>query len=51
MDDELARRYVPRVVHVDSANRIVELGADPAAPVPGAAGLLHGGLVHAGAPS
>ena len=26
----------PRVVHVDSANRIVSLGDDPAAPVPGA---------------
>src|SRR5215475_7010938 len=39
MDDELAGRYVPRVVHVDAANRIVELGGDPAAPVPGVAGL------------
>jgi aspartate 1-decarboxylase len=35
MDDVLARAYVPRVVHVDSANRIVDLGADLAAPVPG----------------
>lgn len=26
----------PRVVHVDRANRIVALGADPAEPVPGA---------------
>jgi aspartate 1-decarboxylase len=34
MDDELARQYRPRVVHVDAANRIVELGTDPAAPVP-----------------
>jgi aspartate 1-decarboxylase len=50
MDDELARRYAPRVVHVDAANRIVELGGDPAAPVPGASGLLHGGLVHARVP-
>jgi aspartate 1-decarboxylase len=50
MDDELARQYVPRVVHVDAANRIIELGDDPAAPVPGVADLLHGGLVHAGAP-
>jgi aspartate 1-decarboxylase len=31
MDDELARRYQPRVVHVDADNRIVELGSDPAA--------------------
>ena len=35
MDDALARTYAPKVVHVDGANRIVELGADPAAPVPG----------------
>ncbi|QYC41603.1 Aspartate 1-decarboxylase precursor [Nonomuraea coxensis DSM 45129] len=28
----------PRVVHVDDANRIVDLDADPARPVPGAAG-------------
>ncbi|MBX6752540.1 MAG: aspartate 1-decarboxylase [Micromonosporaceae bacterium] len=31
MDDELARRYQPRVVHVDGQNRIVGVGADPAA--------------------
>ncbi|MFF2780699.1 aspartate 1-decarboxylase [Streptomyces sp. NPDC058052] len=35
MDDAEARAYVPRVVHVDGANRIVELGADTSAPVPG----------------
>jgi aspartate 1-decarboxylase len=35
MEDELARRYKPRVVHVDAANRIVELGSDPAAAVGG----------------
>ncbi|GHG27901.1 aspartate 1-decarboxylase [Streptomyces filamentosus] len=35
MDDAEARAYVPRVVHVDAENRIVELGADTAAPVPG----------------
>ncbi|MFD5767234.1 aspartate 1-decarboxylase [Streptomyces sp. NPDC127049] len=35
MDDAEARAYVPRVVHVDEANRIVELGADASAPVPG----------------
>src|SRR5262249_31884102 len=39
-DDELARRYQPRVVHVDAANRIVELGTDPAAARP----ELSGGL-------
>jgi aspartate 1-decarboxylase len=47
MDDESARRHVPRVVHVDAANRIIELGADPAAAVPGEADLLHGGLAYA----
>ncbi|MGW6538661.1 aspartate 1-decarboxylase [Streptomyces sp. NPDC055051] len=35
MDDAEARAYVPRVVHVDAANRIVELDADASAPVPG----------------
>ncbi|MFJ6084528.1 aspartate 1-decarboxylase [Streptomyces sp. NPDC092369] len=35
--DELERAtHEPRVVHVDKANRIVKLGADPAEPVPGA---------------
>src|SRR3954453_19393204 len=32
VDDAEARRMVPRVVHVDSANRIVALGADAAEP-------------------
>ncbi|MBW1595506.1 aspartate 1-decarboxylase [Streptomyces sp. JJ38] len=35
MDDAEARAYQPRVVHVDADNRIVELGDDPSAPVPG----------------
>ncbi|MFH8727319.1 aspartate 1-decarboxylase [Streptomyces termitum] len=35
MDDAEVRGYVPRVVHVDGRNRIVELGADASAPVPG----------------
>jgi aspartate 1-decarboxylase len=30
-----AADFVPRVVHVDAHNRIVELGSDPAQPVPG----------------
>jgi aspartate 1-decarboxylase len=35
--DELERAtHEPRVVHVDKANRIVKLGADPSEPVPGA---------------
>jgi aspartate 1-decarboxylase len=33
--DAEARALKPRVVHVDAGNRIVELGADPSAPVPG----------------
>ncbi len=42
MDDALARGYRPRVVHVDSDNRIVELGSDPAAAPPG---LLRGDVL------
>jgi len=38
MDDETARGYRPKVVHVDADNRIIELGADPAEVVPGLAG-------------
>jgi aspartate 1-decarboxylase len=45
MDDELARRYQPRVVHVDAANRVVALGADAAEPVPGTDGLSRGDLL------
>jgi aspartate 1-decarboxylase len=36
MDETEATSHLPRVVHVDGANRVVELGADPSAPVPGA---------------
>jgi aspartate 1-decarboxylase len=36
MDDAEVRALKPRVVHVDGTNRIVELGSDPAEPVPGA---------------
>ena len=35
MTDAEAREFEPRVVHVDGANRIVALGADPSEPVPG----------------
>lgn len=35
VDDRSARTLKPRIVHVDAANRIVELGADAAQPVPG----------------
>ncbi len=37
MSDDEARRFEPRVVHVDRSNKIVTLGADPAEPVPGSA--------------
>ncbi|MDN4597077.1 aspartate 1-decarboxylase [Leifsonia virtsii] len=30
LEDAEARTFVPRVVHVDAANRIVAIGADPA---------------------
>jgi aspartate 1-decarboxylase len=40
MDDAEARAYRPRVVHVDGRNRIVDLGADPAAAAPGMAEKL-----------
>ncbi|MGW0857295.1 aspartate 1-decarboxylase [Streptomyces sp. NPDC002690] len=35
IDDVEARTFVPSVVHVDADNRIVELGNDASAPVPG----------------
>jgi aspartate 1-decarboxylase len=37
-DDALAREYRPRVVHVDAANRIIELDSDPAAAPAGIVG-------------
>ncbi|MGH3737590.1 MAG: aspartate 1-decarboxylase [Micromonosporaceae bacterium] len=40
MDDAEARTYAPRVVHVDKDNKVIELGADPAAAVPGMAQQL-----------
>jgi aspartate 1-decarboxylase len=42
MSDADARSFTPSVVHVDEGNRIVHLGADPAEPVPGAAGQVRG---------
>ncbi len=36
VDTREAADFVPRVVHVDASNTIVELGIDPAEPVPGA---------------
>jgi aspartate 1-decarboxylase len=38
LDDEAARTYRPRIVHVDADNRVIELGHDPADAVPGMAG-------------
>jgi aspartate 1-decarboxylase len=37
VDDAEARALTPRIVHVDADNRIVELGTDASAPVPGTA--------------
>ena len=45
MDETEAKSYIPRVVHVDGANRIVELGGDPAAPSPGVLGQRRGDVV------
>ena len=36
VDETEVGSHLPRVVHVDGANRVVELGSDPSAPVPGA---------------
>jgi aspartate 1-decarboxylase len=42
LDEADRAGHRPRVVHVDSANRIVALGCDPAEPVPGAVGQASG---------
>ncbi|GGL28401.1 aspartate 1-decarboxylase [Planomonospora parontospora] len=39
MEDAEARTFRPRVVHVDRGNRVIDLGDDPAEPVPGSVGL------------
>ncbi|WP_449060506.1 aspartate 1-decarboxylase [Planomonospora algeriensis] len=44
MEDAEARAFRPRVVHVDRGNRVIDLGDDPAEPVPGSA-ALRGDLV------
>jgi len=46
MDDEEARGFQPKVVHVDEKNRIVKLGNDAAEPVPGS-DQIRGDLVSA----
>jgi aspartate 1-decarboxylase len=44
-DDAEARTYVPKVVHVNPLNQIIELGSDPAAAVDGMVGnLVSGGV-------
>jgi aspartate 1-decarboxylase len=43
MDDATARAYRPRVVHVDTGNRTIEVGADPAGAVDGMADCLRRG--------
>lgn len=40
MDEAQARSFQPRIVHVDGKNHVVELGSDPAAPVPGMPDLV-----------
>ena len=45
MDSAECREYVPRVVFVDSENRVVGTGSDPAEALP-ASGLLRGDVVH-----
>ena len=45
VDDAEAKSLLPRVVHVDGDNRVVELGADPAAPAPGMPGQVRGDVV------
>ncbi len=45
MEDAEAREYVPRVVFVDSENRVVGTGSDPAEALP-QSGLLRGDTVH-----
>ncbi len=46
MDDETARSYAPRIVHVDAGNRVLALGCDPAGAAPGMVGSpVRGDLV------
>ena len=45
MDETESKSYLPRVVHVDAANRVVELGGDPAAPAPGELGQVRGDTI------
>ena len=42
LDESERLSHEAKVVHVDSANRIVALGSDPSQPVPGAVGQVAG---------
>ncbi|MET0897106.1 MAG: aspartate 1-decarboxylase [Mycobacterium sp.] len=42
VEESQRTRHRPRVVHVDSDNRIVAVGSDPAQPVPGAVNQMAG---------
>ena len=42
VDESKRHEHTPKVVHVDGANRVVAIGADPAEPVPGAEAQLAG---------
>ena len=45
MDDAEARSFTPTVLHVDADNRVIAVGGDPAAAVPGMRGdLVSGGV-------
>jgi aspartate 1-decarboxylase len=44
VEEHQARAFRPRVIHVDTANRVVHIGADPSAPVPGADDQLTGAI-------
>ncbi|PRY23978.1 aspartate 1-decarboxylase [Pseudosporangium ferrugineum] len=47
VDEAERATYEPRVAHVDAQNRLVDIGSDPSAPVPGADDQLSGKvLVH-----
>jgi aspartate 1-decarboxylase len=45
-DEAEARTYAPKVVHVDADNRVIQIGADPAAAVSGMVDDLVSGSVH-----
>jgi aspartate 1-decarboxylase len=45
MDETEVASHLPTVVHVDGANRVVELGEDLAAPAPGMPAQLRGDMI------